>query len=445
MRKRVIWVGAALLWLVASGRAEDLKQEQPRKALADGFLLSDLTQLTAAGMMQAPHAPKPAPASAAPPSLWTIGGYAEFGYTYNFNRPENFASPIDPLKENNFRVFDVNHNEFMIHSVSLSAAKAASDSSPVGFGLIAMAGQDAKWIHSAGLFDPSAVAPSGGGEDFDLIDAYLSLKIPENIFPLGTTLSLGKWQTMHGAEVIAGPSNPNYSRSYLFGFAIPFTHTGLKFETVLLKREGEKEAVGLMGAIVNGWDNVKDNNDDKSYMAMFRFQPADAFKASAAMMFGPEQTQGVGGAGDPGDWRNLIDLNATLEIGKIVPGLVGLSLTGNVDYGWEEDVPTLGYSKWYGVAGYLRYDFVRWPVMEKWHLVFRGEWFEDADGFRTGLGARTDFIGLTTTLGWRPWESLLVRFEHRYDKADADVFDVRENSTPKSHQNTVAVNVIVFY
>lgn len=42
------------------------------------------------------------------------------------------------------------------------------------------------------------------------------------------TMVVGKFSTLAGAEVIEAPGNSNYSRSYLFGEAIPFTHTGVR-------------------------------------------------------------------------------------------------------------------------------------------------------------------------------------------------------------------------
>src|SRR5947199_34566 len=53
--------------------------------------------------------------------------------------------------------------------------------------------------------------------------------------------------------------NDNFSRSLLFTFAIPFTHTGLKLSYAF----NDKIAASVM--LVNGWDNVLDNNSAKSF------------------------------------------------------------------------------------------------------------------------------------------------------------------------------------
>jgi hypothetical protein len=314
----------------------------------------------------------------------------------------------------------------------------------VGFSVTALAGQDARWIHSNGLFDEGTGPVSGSGEDFDLVDAFLTIKIPHEILPVDTTVKIGKWETHHGAEVIHGPVNTQFSRSYLFGYAIPFTHTGVMVDTAWLQRpEGKGELVGTGLGVVNGWDNVKDNNDAKSWMAQLRFTPCDFFETHAEAMFGPEQ------ANNESDWRGLIDINATVKAPKDTP-LEGFSISGNYDYGGEDGgaatgagPATGGYATWFGFAGYLRYDFVRTEYLKKWFVAFRGEFFDDEDGARTAIVSGAEFMELTTTIGFRPWESLLLRLEHRYDKADDEVFS--DGDALGNNFNTIAFDIVVFY
>ena len=114
-----------------------------------------------------------------------------------------------------------------------------------------------------------------------------------------------------------------------------------------------------------------------------------------------------------------------------------------------------GNAKWWGLAGYLRYNLGESPLVEScpfmadWYVAFRGEGFSDQDGSRTGyIPARghggVDFQEYTTTLGYQPWESLLTRFEYRYDVADDPVFEVKHNRL-KNTQHTFAFDVVVFF
>ena len=74
----------------------------------------------------------------------------------------------------------------------------------------------------------------------------------------------------HGAEVIESKDNYNYSRGLLFNYAIPLTHTGVKWDKGFM--DGKlNTALGL----VNGWDNLQDNNKGKTFHAMvgYTFSP----------------------------------------------------------------------------------------------------------------------------------------------------------------------------
>jgi hypothetical protein len=450
-------VVAAILGLSTIGRADDRSVDAPKKADGSG-ILGGIYPLSAGNLMADEPLPPPTampinePPKAPAPQDWTIKGFAEIAYTWNTNHPETTAGtaggvPREP-KENSLRVFDVNANEFMLHNVTLDVEKAATESNWVGFRAVVMAGQDAKWIHSAGLFDGGTGAVSGAGEDIDMPDAYVTIKIPKSAVPFGTTFTIGKKETTHGYEVISSGANINYSRSMLFGFAIPFTHTGIMADTAWVENSEGGEIFGTGMGVVNGWDNVKDNNNAKGFMGQLRLTPCSFFKTNAEAIFSPEQPN------DNSNWRGLVDINATLT------PIEGFDIGGNYDYGYEENAVFLtsnaGYSTWYGFAGYVKYRFTKSECLKKWYLGFRGEWFNDPDGIRvgtstvTGPGGTTfvrngnDYIGLTTTIGYQPLESLLLRLEHRWDKSDQDVYN-ENGGTFRNYQNTIALDLVVFY
>ena len=82
---------------------------------------------------------------------------------------------------------------------------------------------------------------------FDLQQAFASY-----IAPIGSGLrfDVGKYVTHLGYELIEGYDgyNDNYSRWILFGYAIPFTHTGVKASYAFTSK------VAGMVEVVNGWD-----------------------------------------------------------------------------------------------------------------------------------------------------------------------------------------------
>lgn len=91
--------------------------------------------------------------------------------------------------------------------------------------------------------------PRGAGATFntDIVDgivnqAYVYWNVSE-----GTTLTMGRFNTFLGYEVIAPAANFNYSCSYLFSSG-PFSHVGLKADFDL------GDDFSLMLAITNPWD-----------------------------------------------------------------------------------------------------------------------------------------------------------------------------------------------
>ena len=93
----------------------------------------------------------------------------------------------------------------------------------IGYKVKVSAGETAKLIHAAGL----GTQPTGTAnpESFDITEAYISYTAP---IGKGLRFDFGKMVTFVGAEVIEAIDNPNYSRSFLFNYAEPITHTGVK-------------------------------------------------------------------------------------------------------------------------------------------------------------------------------------------------------------------------
>jgi hypothetical protein len=123
-----------------------------------------------------------------------------------------------------------------------------------------------------------------------------------------------------------------------------------------------------------------------------------------------------------------------------------LSLAGNFDFGNQRRVDldgsdTFRSARWYGIAGYARYQFT-----DKLAAAYRMELFRDAQRYRnwTGVapdGAISDFVN-TLTVEYQIAENLLGRGEYRIDYAhsgDGRVFNDRK------HQNTLGAQLIYLF
>src|SRR3990172_7240263 len=340
-----------------------------------------------------------------------VGFYIDTSYEYNFNRPQD--------EQNQLRVFDMDDNEFNLHLFQLSFRRTPTTegglANLVGFGAKLDFGEDADVIGATGLGDAD--------DEFDLQEAYIHILAP---FGNGIDIYGGKFVTLAGAEVIESKDDFNFSRSFLFGFAIPFTYTGIRIHYPFAPFDF---IVGLN----NGWDVVDDNNDGKTIETRVGLN-LEKFSIGVVGYFGPEENK------VDGDWRELIDVVATL-----IP-LENLTLVANLDFGWQQDANLDSTEEnvfWWGVAGYIVYD-----LNEIVRLVLRGEYFDDQDGFRTGTAQKlwelTPTLQLRPFAKYSPFDNLLLRLEYRHDQSDEGVFEDNDGNFKKT-QDTVALELLYYF
>lgn len=321
--------------------------------------------------------------------------YVQGGYTYNFKNPDS--------GENDFRVFDHKANSFTFDLAELMFTKDAPLGG-VGYRLKLSAGETAKWIHSRGLGDV-------GKDEFDLTEAYIDYLAP---IGKGLKFRFGKFVTMHGAEVIEAKDDFNYSRGLLFNYAIPFTHTGL------MAGYAFSDQVSANLYLVNGWDNTDDNNNGKTVGATLGWTPIDPIALTFNLMYGPEKDD------NNHDNRFLFDWVGTFKPIK------NATVVLNTDYATEEhSAADGGTAKWYGIAGYVKYDF-----SDLFSGTIRAEYFDDKDGLRTGTAQKLKEITLTPEFRVAKW--IIVRPEYRHDWSDQQTFD----SASRKSQDTIALGVM---
>lgn len=351
--------------------------------------------------------------------LWDIelGGFLEFSSTINFNDPVDDA--------NTLRIFDTDDSDLVdINMLQLYVDRLPEDLNDVGFRVDVAIGEDADIIGG----DDSGIFSSG--DSLNVYQAYVSYMAP---IGNGLTIDIGRFATWHGYEVIESPLNDQFSRSFLFGLAIPFTHTGIRAGYDF------NEFVGVSGGITQGWDTVEDNNDSFTFHGALYLNPTETISITNSFAAGPERDDGLGGANS--DYTFLYDLVATWQFHEQM--MVG----ANFDWANEErDGLGMQDAEWYGFGGYLRYDF-----MDRAYAAVRGEFFNDEDGVRTdpnGLnpaiapGQGAEYWEITLTLGYEITDGLMGRLEYRHDDADEDVFVGDAAGVFESSQDTFAAELI---
>jgi Putative beta-barrel porin-2, OmpL-like. bbp2 len=342
-------------------------------------------------------------------------------YSFNANHPAGGCNASLPATcGNQLYNFNGQPNQFSLNMLKLSAAHAPD---PVGFQVDFGFGR-AFDIISAGEKNP---------EIFRYIEqAYASFK-PAKLH--GVEFDFGKFVTSAGAEVIETPNNWNYSRSLLFAWAIPYYHFGLRMSFPV----GKYFTGGVQ--VVNGWNNVEDNNSGKTVGLNGTFT-TKKFTWGVNYYGGPENPSTNQG------WRQVFDTTLTLT----PPGKVNAYI--NYDYGQNRCVvpaisgpddlcaTTSGFfpplSVWTGVAG-----AVHIQATSKWAITPRFEWFNDHEGFSTGTPQHVKEG--TLTVEYKLLEGLLARGEYRYDWSDQPFFNRFDLLAVSKHQTTATLGVVAFF
>src|SRR5216684_735532 len=216
------------------------KKGPAMKKLLIASAVSALFAAPATVLAQAKPAPAPTLDKVLEASGISVSGYIDAGYTHSDRNLETAFST---------RVFDSQNNSFALHQFGLQVAKQPKE----GFGGLVniTAGKDAQVIHSFPEGVTTPPTPASATSMFDVTQAYAQYAGG----PL--TVIAGKFVTLQGSEVIWSPTNPNISRSILFG-AIPFTHTGVRGTWAL------SDTVSLIAGVNNGWDQLTDANKGKT-------------------------------------------------------------------------------------------------------------------------------------------------------------------------------------
>lgn len=340
-----------------------------------------------------------AAAAGADEPAWSAGsigfsGLVDGYYSLNFNHPAS--------RTNQLRNFDVQANQFSLNMAKLTMEHSGD---VAGFRVDLGFGRAFDLIHG-GEQDPGVMR--------NIQQAYFSVKPPK---AGGLQIDFGKFVTSAGAEVIETHSNWNYSRSLLFAWTIPYYHFGLRTSMPLHKNF----TAGFQ--LVNGWNNVEDNNSGKTVGL------TGALTTSKVSWYhnyyvGPEK---------PDTNKGLRHVYDTVLLVTPTPKV---SFYLNYDYGVEK-FAAAGSNHWTGVAGAARFAVNDWFA-----LAPRLEWFNDADGFSTGTAQKVKEF--TMTAEFKLKDGILMRPEYRRDWSDNPFFE-RGTGGSYKNQDTLLLGLVAYF
>jgi hypothetical protein len=216
------------------------------------------------------------------------------------------------------------------------------------------------------------------------------------------TIDAGKFDTPIGLEDNEAATNWNYSRSFLYTWAEPSLHTGVRalYEV--------SPTFSVAAFWLNGWNaNVVDGSSMRSYAVAARWRPRDAVEVVVVY---------AGGLERPPDHSPPLSFRNELDAYTLLHPTEWLSFAATADAGHDA---ARGGVSFYGLGGYARAEVRSWLA-----VALRGEAFGDPEGFMTGTPQSLAEITGTVEVK-RTYASVAVtgRLEYRHDHSSADVFE----------------------
>lgn len=368
-----------------------------------------LTSLTAAAAVALSGAPAsdPTPVQApvrietGPRASLKIAGYVEVFYGYNLNRPSNGLT--------NFRAFDNRHNALTLQNIALDVGWAARR---VYARIALQAGHTPATYY--GTSEPTQIGSSGvAASDASVFRNVQQAYAGVHILPRGTLfIEGGIFLSPIGFESLAIRDNWHWSHSSMF-FTLPFYHSGLHVGSELRRRHR------LVAAVYNGWNNVVDNNPEKSLALTYDYTAGSRLRLEGVYFTGVERPRG---APEGRAWRHLFEVSA-----RGAP-VARLGLLGSVIAGFEPN--RLGTSRWFAGAAAARYRVFPWLF-----VALRGTFIRETRARSGAEIARPITVpnasdsplqwlaGTTLTFDFRPApDHIAFKLEYRHDQARSPLF-----------------------
>lgn len=314
-------------------------------------------------------------------SPWpTITGSVDVYYRYNF---ANAQDPETGDKfTNNYTSFTNSQNSFELGMASLRADHSfgkASATVDLGFG------RRAEEFSYADPQHPSL---------FAVKQAYLSYAISDRF-----KLTMGKWATHVGYELVDAYLNRNYSMDYMFSYG-PFSHTGLKADINLGGNNN------LMIGVANTTDYVTTNEGRKFALAQFS-TGTDNVKAY------------INYQGSYGGSYSLTQFDAVVT--AALSDKFSLGYNGTVQSVTPEDEDG---NSWWGSALYLNFD----PA-SNFGITLRGEYFDNKKG--VSVAPATSIFDITLSPNFKIGNLTIIP-EIRFESAKDEIYFDKDGAGTKS-------------
>jgi Putative beta-barrel porin-2, OmpL-like. bbp2 len=388
-----------------------------------------------------------------------MSGYIDSYFIHAFNNPKSGTLMGNPLANGGYpvgRAFDRVADQFALGLVQTKFSYSDKKSDLVidlTFGPNAELGNFGNTrIAGNGNYNTSLWYPSGPnsgyvtqlyGSSAAIKQAYFTYKATDKL-----SFTVGQFGTHVGYEVIDAPINYNYSLSNLFNNG-PFYHIGAKANYVV------NEKVSLMAGVVNNWDNLFDNNRQKSMIGQLYIKPVDGFNIYVNYIGGYGDDTYLATLAASGNkpylnhyTRQLFDLTTGYQITtKFYLGLnaaYGFYNFGATGTDLESITSSYGSNKpsWGGVALYSNY-----AINDILGIGIRAETFHDPNYVRY-IGTVNNSLTITAPITLADGHVIVkpeLRIDHAANSKDGFKYYEDKNGNGTSGQQTLGVAFIYKY
>jgi hypothetical protein len=219
----------------------------------------------------------------------------------------------------------------------------------------------------------------------------------------GLKITVGKWATHIGYELLDAYSNRNYSMSYGFSYG-PFFHTGIRADIAL----GGKSA--MMIGFAQPTDFVSSSSPDKMLIAQFSTSSKDdQLKAFLNYQGGKDKSQ------------------VDLVLNGVLSSQLGINYDGTI--------ANISGSNWTSNAVYVNYD-----PSSKFGFTLRSEYFNDT---KNAVGVGTSIFQNTLSANIH-FSKLTLIPEIRFDNAKDKIFFNSNNNLNQYASNFLIAAVYKF-
>ena len=326
---------------------------------------------------------------------FSVNGYIETYYSYDFNRPTNNTRPA----------FLYNYNRHNEVNLNLGLIKGTYSTKRIRANLAVAAGtyMNANYAAEPGTFK-------------NIFEANMGYKLSAK---KNWWLDVGIMPSHIGFESATGKDNWTLTRSILAENS-PYFESGGK-----LSYTADNGKLMVAALVLNGWQRIKrmDGNTLLSYGTQVYYKPNDKVTLNYSTFTGTDRPDSAR------LWRIYHDLYGTFQFNSRLGLILG------IDIGTEQKmVKSHTYNYWITPAGILRF-----TLSDKWLMVVRAEYYNDKQSVIIATGTPNGFktSGASFNVDYLPLKNAMFRLEGR-------TFDSRDKIFLKANGSSATNSAVTF-